>query len=533
MILVRRSIVILILITIGGGIITTGCTSQEQNPRQRAGTTARQLAGNWPNAVTYEIFVQSFYDTDNDGIGDIPGVTAQLDYLKGLGIEALWLMPINPSPSYHKYDVVDYRDIHKDYGNIADFKKLMGEAHDRNIKIVIDLVVNHTGRDHPWFQEAIKNPQSAYRNYYVWANKDSIAQEILKKETHLDSDNITQWHAVAGSDQHYYGFFSEDMPDLNFDNPQVREEIIDIGRYWLEDMGVDGFRLDAARHIFPDDRPEDNIAWWMEFRQAMEKIKPGVFLLGEIYTDAQTAAPYLQGLPALFNFDMARALIDAINTERGGNLLRLQGKIRNIYREIDPEYIDATFTSNHDQNRVASQLGGDKHKMRMAASLLLTLPGSPFIYYGEELGMLGVKPDQYIREPFNWAPDDNNRGETRWLDPKYSTDRSVDPLSQQKEDSASLYHHYKKFITLRNNSPVLTYGQMEPQEVGPPSLSSFLRIHEEDTLWVIHNLSNKTQQVTIPQHLVHISKEHFHHGTYQKTNNNLTISPYSSLILKD
>ena len=179
------------------------------------------LTSNWPNGVTYEIFVQSFADSDGDGIGDINGMTGKLDYLLDLGIGAVWLMPISPSPSYHKYDVTDYKGIHPDYGTMDDFKKFVEEAHEKNIKVIIDLVVNHTASGHPWFIEASSSPENPYRDYYVWADKDSIADQLAKKEISQDSDNITQWHAVNGdtTKEHYYGFFWGGMPDLNFDNP--------------------------------------------------------------------------------------------------------------------------------------------------------------------------------------------------------------------------------------------------------------------------------------------------------------------------
>ena len=163
----------------------------------------------WPYGVKYEIFVQSFADGNDDGKGDFNGLTAKLDYLKELGINGIWLMPIMNSPSYHKYDVIDYKSIHPDYGTADDFKNFVREAHKRDIKVIVDLILNHTGSDHPWFQAAIKDKDSPYRDYYVWANKDSIRTQISKKETSLDSDNITQWHAVNGDtlSDHYYGFF--------------------------------------------------------------------------------------------------------------------------------------------------------------------------------------------------------------------------------------------------------------------------------------------------------------------------------------
>lgn len=212
--------------------LITSC--QINSSENTADSVANTTHTTWPHAVTYEIFVQSFYDSNGDGVGDINGMTSQLDYLKDLQIEAVWLMPIGPSPSYHKYDITDYRDIHPDYGTMDDFKNFVRQAHQRDIKVVIDLVINHTSSEHPWFEAAVTDKNSPYRNYYVWAYEDSIKERIAKKEVTLDSDNITQWHKSEGNDQLYYGFFYGGMPDLNFDNPKVREEVKDIGRFWLE-----------------------------------------------------------------------------------------------------------------------------------------------------------------------------------------------------------------------------------------------------------------------------------------------------------
>ncbi len=201
------------------------CSSPSESVEASSDSPADSTA--WPHGITYEIFVQSFCDSNGDGIGDINGMTSKLGYLDSLGVEAVWLMPIHPSPSYHKYDVVDYRDVHPDYGTIDDFRTFVKEAHARSIKIVIDLVVNHSSSENLWFVEASKGPDNPYRDYYVWAEEAEIKDEIEKKETRLDSDNITQWHQAAGNNELYYAYFIAGMPDLNFDNPKVKEEIFE------------------------------------------------------------------------------------------------------------------------------------------------------------------------------------------------------------------------------------------------------------------------------------------------------------------
>ncbi|MBL6449097.1 alpha-amylase [Fulvivirga sp. 29W222] len=505
---------------------------------------SREPISAWPQqGITYEIFVQSFYDSDGDSIGDINGMTQKLDYLQDLGAEAVWLMPIMPSPSYHKYDVTDYKGIHPDYGTMDDFKGFVQEAHNHNIKVVIDLIINHTSSEHPWFKSATQDENSQYRNYYVWADKDSIADQLAKKEVSFDSDNITQWHAVNGDTtaEHYYGFFYGGMPDLNYDNAKLRAEIYDIGRFWLQDVGVDGFRLDAAKHIYPDDRANDNHEFWREFRAEMEKVKPDVYLVGEVWANTDIQAPYAEGFSALFNFDLAFSILETLNKEVNvsaaitghGWTTNEKGSIVNNYtggqekfKQYNPEFAIATFLSNHDQNRVMSVLNNDMEKAKAAASILLTLPGAPYLYYGEEIGMRGLKPDEHIREPFLWEAAANDKGRAQWIKPQFTTDESVKPLSEQMEDPNSLFNHYKKMIALRRGSDVLTYGDIEMVEHPNPALLVFKRTYKGQELLVVHNVSGEEQSLEgLPEGFDEIYK-FFDEGTPQNS-----LNAYESTIL--
>jgi alpha-amylase len=453
----------------------------------------------WPYGVKYEVFVMAFADGDGNGKGDLKGLTAKLDYFKDLGVNGLWLMPIMPSDTYHKYHVTDYKDIDPDYGTLDDFKKFVEEAHKRDIRIITDFVINHTGNMHPWFLEAQKGKDNRYRNYYVWAKKDSIRNQIYKKTTSFDSDNIRKWHPVNGDtlSEHYYGYFNGLCPDLNLDNPEVKAEIVDIARFWLNEMKVDGFRMDAAKHIFPDERAADNHAFWVWFKQEMEKIKPDVYLVGEVWSQAKDVAPYLKGLPSLFNFDLGYAITHvAASGKDTVNLVQKYKEIRDFYKSITTDYLDATFVKNHDQTRILSELKGDVNKARMTAAMLLTMPGTPYIYYGEEIGMLGEKPDPQIREPFIWDTGKKDDLQTAWEAPQYSTDQTVVPFSRQKDDAASLYNFYKKLIRYRNSSAALTYGDIDHSGRGPGEIVSFIRRYNNSELLVLHNISDV--EITVP-----------------------------------
>jgi len=493
---------------------------------------AQQKVSKWPQGVTYEIFVQSFADSNGDGIGDIKGMTSKLDYLQNLGVEGIWLMPVNPSPSYHKYDVTDYYGIHPDYGTMEDFKAFIKEAHKRNIKVVMDMVLNHSSNQHPWFKEAMQNENSPYREYYVWTHKNDPQTQAAGKTTGADSENTKHWHQVPGSDYLYYGYFYGGMPDLNFDSTKLRAEVFKIGRFWLSDIGVDGFRLDAARHIFPDERAHDNHQWWVYFRNEMQKANKDVYLVGEVWAPAEVVGPYMKGLPALFNFDLGFAITKTVNEEQGDSLTIQHKKIRDFYQSITPDYVDATFLTNHDQNRIMSAVNGNVNKAKMAAALLLTLPGSPYLYSGEEIGMTGKKPDEFIREPFLWDQAAKDKSRTKWMKPQYSTDATVVPAAIQMKDKNSIYNHYKSFLNLRNTSKALTFGELEPITLNTPGVCGFRRNTTEESLFVMHNLSPSELKVTLPDNLQAYQKITFQSKKASVSNNQVKIAPYSTVLLK-
>ncbi len=519
-------------------LIFIACNERNMNESETKSNTE------FPDAVAYEIFIQSFADSNGDGIGDIPGATLKLAYLEDLGIKAVWLMPIMPSPSYHKYDVTDYKAIHPDYGTMDDFKEFVEEAHKRGIKVIIDMIINHTSSEHPWFQAAKEDENSNYREYYVWADKDSIANEIAKKEVTQDSDNIRQWHAVDGDEksEHYYGFFYGGMPDLNFDSELVRQEIIDISRFWLEDVNVDGFRLDAAKHIFPDERISDSYEWWQYYRDEMRVIKPDVYLIGEVWASSDIVKEFAKGLPALFNFDLAGSIQQSViqgkhvaATIEGPEWVNLDNenlvdrlvKQRKDLQSVAPDFKDAIFLSNHDQNRVLSNFNGDIKKAKLAASILLTLPGTPYIYYGEEIGMLGKKPDPNIREPFLWDKKSKDKIRPDWIKAKFSKDSTVAPLKKQQENDESIYHHYKNWIQLRNDHVELYQGEIEAINPNNEHIMAFSRYYMEGTLMILHNLSEQTQKINLSY------SEIIYGGKYAKGNGtSIEIEGMRSVVLR-
>jgi len=437
-----------------------------------------------PARVYYQVFLRSFSDSNGDGIGDIAGLTARLDYLADLGVGGIWLMPVHPSGSYHKYDVRDYYGIDPEYGTREEFKKLVKEAHRRNIRVIIDLVLNHTDDEHPWFQAALDGPESPYRAFYVWEDPDSISEAA-----HLWHSQPADGPKKNDSDEYFYGFFWKGMPDLNYDYPPVRDSILRIGRYWLEEAGVDGFRLDAALLIYPyyeGPRAENfpkTLAWWETFHGEMEKVRPGAFLVGEVWQGDSVLLPFLgKGLDACFHFDLSEWIIGTVRAEKDTFLLA--ERLRNYPQQ------DAIFLTNHDQDRLRSRLQGNWAHSRMAAALLLTLPGIPFIYYGEELGMLGAKPDPNIREPFPWGGPGEDLSQTSWQPLAYNPPQQTPPLSLQKTQEGSLWEHYRRLIHFRNDHPVMRDGSIQPYPGRlPEGTLGYYRTLGDEKLLVLHQLS--------------------------------------------
>ncbi len=453
--------------------------------------------------VCYEIFVRSFCDSNGDGIGDINGITSRLNYLQDLGIEAIWLTPIHPSPSYHKYDVVDFFEVDPEYGTLDDFKNLLREAHDRGIAVYLDLIVNHVSTLHPWFVEARKGPDNPYRNFFWWMTPEKIEEMgIGKRETSGDSDEVYPWHDNPGDEEQFYGLFWSGMPDLNYDSEELRFELSKIVYFWLIDIGVDGFRLDAARHIYPNWVEYNNQHFWWHFDYFVRNIKPDAYTVGEIWATSKEVAPYFKNLNATFHFDLSFALQRILIQERDENLVQRLIDIFALFAQYNPDFIDAIMLTNHDQDRIGSVVGNNIDKIKLAASILLTLPGQPYLYYGEEIGMLGTKPDPYIREPFLWTETPDDQHSNRWIQSEFSTTQNVVALSRQKNHPASVYSHYKTLISLRKKFPALSqilHPNLGTIPLGDDEILIYLRPHAAGDILVIHNLSAKSKSVVLPE----------------------------------
>ena len=435
----------------------------------------------WNDTVFYEIFVRSFRDSDGDGIGDFNGITEKMDYLQGMGIRGLWLMPINPSPSYHGYDVTDYYAVNPDYGTMDDFKRLLEEAHKRDIRVIIDFVMNHTSSKHPWFQSAL-TPGSEYREWYKWSDPDPGTLGPWGQKT---------WYR-ASNGQYYYAIFWDQMPDLNYDSPAVREEMKKVTSFWLKDVGIDGFRLDAVRYLAEDDQLADskaNHAFLEEWGQYYRSINPQAFSVGEAWTDNGNVKKYIntnKELDSAFNFDLSASMLKL----NEGTVTSLRFTLQTTIRDF-PEQDNANFITNHDMNRVMSQLPKDKQqRAKLAAGILLTAPGIPFIYYGEEIGMSGTKPDELIRTPMQWddTPGAGFTSGRPWE--AINSDFPMVNVALQTGDSTSLLEFYRTLIQLRNEHSALRVGKTYVTDSSSNKVIAYLRVSKEETLLVIINIDD-------------------------------------------
>ncbi|WP_051656603.1 alpha-amylase family glycosyl hydrolase [Butyrivibrio sp. AE3004] len=416
--------------------------------------------------TTYEIFVYSFYDSDGDGIGDLKGVTKKLDYINDgddkttddLGCNQIWLMPICPSTTYHKYDVTDYCNVDPEYGTIDDYKELVKEAHKRGIRVINDTVINHTSSQHPWFLEAKKyllglpkgkapdSTECPYINYYHFTDK---AEEGYEK--------------LEGTDYYYECRFWSQMPDLNLDNAAVQKEMADMAKFWL-DLGCDGFRMDAVTQ-FTSGNVSESTKELGTFVKSVHDMDPDAYIVGEAWTSSGGYAPYYEsGIDSLFDFDFSGSEGLVAKCAKGkmtpARYVQAQIDEDKLYSSYNEKYVNAPFYTNHDMARSAGYYTGKTAKdgAKLSGALNLLMSGNAFIYYGEELGMKGSGKDENKRAPMQWAAE-GTEGMTKGPDGMDKLNMSYGTLEDQKDDPDSIYNYYKKAIGIRNAYPAIARGK--------------------------------------------------------------------------
>lgn len=488
----------------------------------------------WRDGVIYQIYPRSFADSNNDGVGDLQGIISKIDYLQALGVDAIWLSPIYPSPDVDfGYDVADYKDIDPKFGTMKDFESLVKQAKKRKIHIVMDLVLNHTSDQHEWFTESKKSKDNPYHDWYLW------------KDPKLNGDPPNNWQAIFGGSaweydpdlgQYYYHMFYKEQPDVNWRNPNVRAAMLDVFRFWLK-KGVDGFRLDVFNAYFKDQEFKDNPPKFgirafdrqkhiydnsqpemypllREIRAILDKHKQA-YAVGETFlADTEQTASYCgeDKLHAAFNFEFSR---------NRWHPKRFLNSALKWYRTLSADAWPNNFLSNHDMTRAASRycFGEDDRRAKVAAAMLLTLKGTPFIYYGEEIGLrdIPIRKKEDVKDPIGklfwplYKGRDACRAPMQWTSEINAGFSETDPwlpvnldfpernVVRQVSDPHSLLNFYKRIIQIRKSEPALQRGDFIPLNEGPRQILAYRRRFEADEVVVILNFSSRELHYTLPE----------------------------------
>ena len=443
--------------------------------------------------VFYEIFVGSFSDSNGDGVGDLRGIIGRMDYLndgdpdsgKSLGIEGIWLTPIFRSPTYHKYDATNFYEVDSSFGTMDDLKELIDLCHERNVKLILDLAINHTSTNNKWFV-SFKNAHqsgdisSPYYDFYSWGTQKYVAGHSFER--------------IPDTDHYYECNFFSGMPELNFDNEAVREEVVNIAEFYLY-MGFDGFRFDAAKYIyFGDDAASSE--FWTWYIGKLKEIKPDIYTVAEVWDSDSITEIYYPALNC-FNFTMAQSSGVLADTARMGNVNSLTKYTESFLKTVKALRSDAMivpFQANHDNDRAAGYLTVASGYAKVAANLLILGPGSPFIYYGEEIGIKGSRgsanTDADRRLAMLWGDGDTVK------DPSESTynkknQQSNGTVAEQIGDADSLYSYYKKLIMIRNANPEIARGEYTSLNLEGTNVGGFIASYDGSSCLVLHNTTGK------------------------------------------
>lgn len=494
----------------------------------------------YKDAIFYQIYVRAFRDSNGDGHGDLRGLTQKLDYLQELGVDCLWLMPLYPSPLKDDgYDIADYYNIADTFGTLDDFKDLIEAAHGRNIRIIMDLVLNHTSDQHPWFQEARADRSSPYRDYYVWSDTDQKFKDARIIFLDTEPSNWT-WDETAG--QYFWHRFYSSQPDLNYDSPKVQEEMIKVASFWL-DLGIDGFRADAVPYLFEregtncENLPETH-AYLKSLRAFIDQNYPGRILLCEANQWPEDVRPYFGDGDEFhmgFHFPIMPRIFMALKKERGEDMREILRRTPSI-----PENCQwCIFLRNHDEltlemvteeerqwmwenyapeprmrlnlgirRRLAPLLDNDERKIRLAHSLLFTLPGSPILYYGDEIGMgenIWLEDRNGVRTPMQWEPEPTagfSETSNGSLYAPVLSDEVYAParvnVKSRRSRPDSLWNSIRHMIAVRKRHKVFGWGDFKWIDLENKSIAAFQRTFQDQTILAIHNLSSTKQNISHP-----------------------------------
>ena len=447
----------------------------------------------------YEIFVYSYCDSNNDGIGDLNGVRSKLDELEALGVNGIWLMPIHPSSSYHKYDVNDYYSIDPTYGTMTDFEGLLAECKERDIKVIMDLVVNHSGTQVEWFQMATE-----YLRGLMWGDIPSEEDCEYYGYYNFSMEAKSGYTRVPSTEFYYESQFSSGMPDLNLANEKLRAEIANIMKYWM-DMGVAGFRVDAAKECYTGqvDKNVEVLNW---LQTTATSINPDAYMFAEVWEDFGTMTQYYKsGFTSIFNYPFGNSggkIIMTIRNVDNPNMVPTYAQALQManesYSANNPDYIDAPFLSNHDVGRIFGFASSDINKIKLAGAMNVFMSGSVFIYYGEEIAMPGSGNDPSKRAPMYWNAERNNGTTNPPPDCTLPAEYPMGSLAEQKNDPNSVYNFYREIIAIRSALPVISHGVTTAETaLNVGCISAQRKTWDDQECLILMNVSTEAAQVDL------------------------------------
>lgn len=501
MVTIKRILIFFLAAAIAASLVSCGEKKSSNEYAVKDDLLKSANADPGHSRVFYEIFVGSFSDSDGDGIGDLRGIINRMDHLndgdpdsgRSLGVGGIWLTPIFKSPSYHKYDVTDYYTVDPSFGDEADLKELIDLCHERDVLVIIDLPINHTGKFNEWYSNFVVahrqgDTASEFYDFYSWYDGD--------RESAPAGRNFGQ---VSGTNHYYECNFDGDMPELNFDSEAVRKAVFDVAAHYIE-LGVDGFRFDAAKYVYFGDNAR-SLEFWKEYIGKLRGLKPDIYTVAEVWDSDGVTDIYYQATNC-FDFTSSQASGIISETAQKGDANRYTAYVENYVNTvagIREGALITPFITNHDMDRAAGFLTVASGCMQMAANLYILGPGTPFIYYGEELGMRGSRgganTDANRRLAMLWGDGDTV------ADPKGSTYPASSQVettaAEQAADASSLYTHYKRLIMARNANPEIFLGEYKALSIPDSKVGGFTATYNGSTVIVIHNPTASKKQVDL------------------------------------
>lgn len=525
----------IISITLVFAMLLLGCGDGEEKVASQPDMTDDNYR------VFYQIFVGSFSDSNGDGIGDIRGIINRLDYLndgnvlseESLGVQGIWLSPIFNSPSYHKYDAADYYEIDEDFGTEEDLRELIALCHERNVKVILDLAINHTSSSNIWFQKFTSahkagDTSDPYYDFYSWVAKEDMVGGIA-------------YNTIPGASGQYYECnFSGDMPELNFDNERVREEMLRVAKYYL-DLGIDGFRFDAVKYIYYN-KTQESVDFWNWYMAELKAYRPDIYCVGECWSGDSETLQYIEALNC-FNFQMAQGEGQIANVTKGSQIDNFTNYVEVYQKQVkekNPEGMMASFLANHDMDRAAGYMTVASKMAYMAANIYLFTPGTQFIYYGEEIGLKGSRgganTDANRRLAMLWGDEDTIKDP---VGTTYARSKQTNgTVAEHRENEEGLLRYYSKVLTIRNTYPEIPRGDYKALSFGEARFGGFLITYNEEQTVLLHNTSGNnaieidlTKCADFPDAEMKIA-EVIGQGKAKLDGATLTLDPFTTVILK-